>query len=131
VKLLLDTNALLWYALNDSKLAATAKGLIVDPANDIWMSPASYWEMAIKISTGKLALHRPYPDFMDVCVNQYRFRILPIEPMHTGKLAALPFPSNHKDPFDRLIVAQALVEQMGLISSDSSLDAYPIKRYWN
>jgi PIN domain nuclease of toxin-antitoxin system len=131
VKLLLDTHAMLWYALNDPSLSIAAKALIIHPANEIWSSPASFWELAIKISIGKITLHRPFRDFVDVCVNQYRFRILPIEPVHTEQLVTLPFPPNHKDPFDRLLVAQAMVEQMGVISNDSALDAYPIKRHWN
>jgi PIN domain nuclease of toxin-antitoxin system len=131
VNLLLDTHALLWYALDDQNLSSTAKSLIVNPANDIWMSPVSFWEMAIKISIGKLKLHRPFSDFIDVCTNQYKFRLLPILPAHANELITLAFPPNHKDPFDRLLVAQAIVERMDLISNDHALDAYPVKRHWN
>ena len=103
---------------------------ILDPQNDVLMSPASYWEIAIKVSIGKLKLHQPYDDFIDACLQKYKFRILPIEPAHTARLLSLPFPPNHKDPFDRLLVAQALVEQMSMVSSDKQLDAYPITRLW-
>ncbi len=125
---LLDTDALLWYTLADPKLSTTAKALILDPANAILISPASYWEIAIKIRIGKLTLHRPYPDFIDACLNKYGFKILPIEPRHTGVLTTLPF--HHKDPFDRLLVAQAMVESIPIIGSDPAVDAYGIKRLW-
>jgi PIN domain nuclease of toxin-antitoxin system len=84
VKHLLDSDALLWYTLNDPKLSNTAEALILDPANEILISPASYWEIAIKISIGKLTLHQPYEDFIDVCLNKYGFVILPVETKHTA-----------------------------------------------
>jgi PIN domain nuclease of toxin-antitoxin system len=84
VRLLLDTHALLWYALADPKLSTTARTLILDSANEILISPASYWEIAVKVSIGKLPLHRPYADFLHACLNQYKFVILPIEPLHTA-----------------------------------------------
>lgn len=130
MRLLLDTHALLWYTLNDPQLSATAQALILDAKNEVLMSPASYWEIAIKASIGKLTLHQTYEDFIDICLQRYWFRILPIEPAHTARVLTLPFPSNHKDPFDRLLVAQALVEQISIVSSDSQLDAYPITRLW-
>jgi PIN domain nuclease of toxin-antitoxin system len=130
VRHLLDTHALLWYTLSDPKLSGTAKALILDAANEVLISPASYWEIAIKISIGKLKLQQPYEDIIDVCLKQYGFKILPIEPAHTAKLVTLPFPPNHKDPFDRLLVAQALVEGIPLISGDPELDAYSITRLW-
>jgi PIN domain nuclease of toxin-antitoxin system len=130
VKLLLDTHTLLWYVAGDPHLSKAAVALIMDPANDVFMSPASYWEIAIKVSIGKLTLHRPYEDFIDLCANGYGFVILPIEPRHTARVAALPFPPNHRDPFDRLIVAQALVEGMSVVSADRKIDTYGITRLW-
>ncbi len=125
---LVDTQAMYWYAAGDSQLSATAKTLIQDATNEILISPASYWEIAIKVSLGKWILHQPYQDFMDVCLNKYGFTILPIEPKHTAALTTLPY--HHKDPFDRLIVAQAIVEGIPVISADSQLDAYGITRIW-
>jgi PIN domain nuclease of toxin-antitoxin system len=107
-----------------------AQALIVDAANEVLISPASYWEIAIKVSLGKLILHSPYEDFIDLCLTRYGFQVLPIEPAHTARLAALPFPPNHKDPFDRLLVAQAAVEGLPLVSGDTDLDAYPVQRLW-
>jgi PIN domain nuclease of toxin-antitoxin system len=128
VRLLLDTHTLLWYALADPKLSATAQGLILDPANEILISPASYWEIAIKVSIKKLALHQPYEDFLNACLNRYGFVILPVEPRHTAAVVTLPF--HHKDPFDRLLIAQALVEVIPILSGDVTLDAYGVTRLW-
>lgn len=125
---LVDSQTLLWYTLDNPQLSGTAKALILDPANEILISPATYWEIAIKVSIGKLALHQPYEDFIDVCINQYGFKILPIEPKHTARVIALPW--HHRDPFDRLLVAQALVERLPLVSQDAALDVYGITRLW-
>lgn len=128
MRLLLDTHALLWYALADPQLSSTAQQLILDSANEVLISPASYWEIAIKVSINKLVLHRPYQDFMDVCLKRYGFVVLPIEPRHTAALVALPF--HHRDPFDRLLVAQALVEAVPIVSIDAALDPYGVRRLW-
>jgi PIN domain nuclease of toxin-antitoxin system len=128
MRLLLDTHAFLWFVLNDPQLSATAGRLISDPANDVLISPASYWEIAIKVALRKLDLHAPYDDFMQRAIVGNDFEILPIEPRHTSLLTTLPF--HHRDPFDRLIVAQAIVENIPLISVDAVLDQYPITRLW-
>jgi PIN domain nuclease of toxin-antitoxin system len=124
----LDTHTLLWYSLNDPRLSRTATALILDPANEILISPASYWEIAIKISIGKLKLHQPYEDFIDTCLSKYGFVILPIDPKHTAAFTTMPF--HHRDPFDRLLVAQAKVEGIPIIGDDSRMDAYAIQRLW-
>ena len=82
MKLLLDTHTLLWFALGDAQLSAPARQLIEDPANTKFVSPASYWEIAIKISIGKYALLEPYETFFDRAIRQNGFLILPIEPRH-------------------------------------------------
>ena len=128
MRVLLDTHALLWYTLADPKLSGTAQRLIHDSTNEILISPASYWEIAVKVSLGKLPLHRPYADFMDACLNQYKFVILPVEPRHTAALIAMPF--HHKDPFDRLLIAQALVEGIPILSVDGVFDPYGVTRLW-
>jgi PIN domain nuclease of toxin-antitoxin system len=128
VRLLLDTQAFLWFVLNDAKLSAAARALIAEPANDIEISPATYWEIAIKISLKKYELQEPYAVFMERQLATNRFRILPIEPKHTAVLTTLPF--YHRDPFDRLLVAQAMVEQIPLVSNDTVLDSYPVRRLW-
>ncbi len=130
MRLLLDTHAMYWYIEDDPQLSPTARTLIQDASNEILISPASYWEMAIKVSIGKWRLNRPYEEFIDIALNQYGFQILPIAPTHTARLIGLPFPRGHKDPFDRLLVAQLLVEGVSIVSADSALDAYGVNRLW-
>ncbi len=130
MRVLLDTHALLWYVLGDPQLSPRAESAILDPANEVLMSPASYWEIAIKISIGKYALNQPYDDFIDACLNRYRFAILPVEPRHTSRVAVLPTFKHHKDPFDRLLIAQALAEGIPIVSADALLDPYGVSRLW-
>lgn len=127
---LVDTHSLIWYALDDPRLSATARDLIKDPGNQIMVSPASYWEIAIKVSIGKLDLHQSYENFLALCLGPSGFRVIPIEPAHTTRLAALPFPPGHKDPFDRLLIAQAIVEGVPIIGADLAFDDYPVRRIW-
>ncbi|MFZ1537738.1 MAG: type II toxin-antitoxin system VapC family toxin [Chromatiaceae bacterium] len=128
MRLLLDTHAFLWFILDDRKLSKVAKNLISDPENAVEISPASYWEIAIKISIGKYSLPEPYAEFMERELAANDFGILSIEPRHTAVLTDLPF--HHRDPFDRLLVAQAMAEQVPLVSADPALDAYGVKRLW-
>lgn len=126
--LLLDTQAFLWFLLDDPQLSATARALIVDPNNDVEISPASYWEIAIKISLGKYSLPEPYEVFMEREMVANQFRTLHIEPRHTAVLTTLPF--HHRDPFDRLLVAQAIAEQIPIVSGDPTFDTYGVQRLW-
>jgi PIN domain nuclease of toxin-antitoxin system len=128
LRLLLDTHTLLWFALMDPQLSGTATSLIMDPANEKLVSPASYWEIAIKISVKKYALSKPYELFMQEAIDKNGFGYLHIEPKHTAAVITLPF--HHRDPFDRLVIAQAIVEGIPIISGDRVLDAYRIKRLW-
>ncbi len=126
---LLDSHTLLWYTLDNPRLSETAKQLIRTSSNTILISPATYWEIAIKVSIGKLLLHCPYEEYIAACLNMYKFVILPIEPRHTVNVIELPF--HHRDPFDRLLAAQALAEGIPLVSADSIFDRYHVRRIWN
>ena len=128
MRLLIDTHAFLWFLLDDPQLSVKAAALIGDPNNEIVVSPASYWEIAIKISVGKYSLPEPYEVFMEREIAANDFGILHIEPRHAACVSTMPF--HHRDPFDRLIVAQAKVEQIGVISGDAAFDAYGITRFW-
>ena len=128
MNLLLDTHTLIWYYHTDPKMSVLARQLIQDPASTVFVSAASHWEIAIKLSTGKLTIGEPFPDFVQHAIHDNGFTILPIEPRHTAEIIALPF--HHRDPFDRIIVAQAVVEKMAIVSVDPILDAYPIRRIW-
>ncbi len=128
MRILLDTHTLYWFIEGDPRLSVTALTTISEPNNEVLLSPSSYWEIAIKVGMGKWWLNRPYQDFIDVALNQYRILVLPILPTHTARLIGLPF--HHKDPFDRLLVAQAMTEQVPIVSADMQLDAYRVTRIW-
>lgn len=128
MRLLLDTHALLWFALNDPQLSATAQAAIADRANEKWASPASYWEIAIKISIGKYALTVPYEDFWQNAIDANGFQTLHILPRHTSLLTTMTY--HHRDPFDRLIIAQALAEGMSVAGDDAIFDSYGVTRIW-
>jgi PIN domain nuclease of toxin-antitoxin system len=128
VKLLLDTHAFLWFIAGSEKLSATARELIEDSANQPFLSAASLWEMAIKLSLGRLHLGRPFEDLIPEQMHLNGIQLLGIEVEHVTPVTTLPF--HHRDPFDRLLVAQATVEQMPIVSADPAFDAYPIRRLW-
>lgn len=94
------------------------------------MSPASYWEIAIKLSMGKWQIRDGMEKFMADCIGAFGFQVLAIEPRHAVALSQLPFSPEHRDPFDRLLVCQALVEDIPLLSADKALDFYGVNRIW-
>lgn len=127
-RILLDTHAFLWFALNDSRLSANAKDCMEDPDSDLLFSPASYWEIAIKISIGKYSLPEDFTDFMRDQIDENQLTVLPVSIQHAAAVSSMPF--HHRDPFDRLLVAQAIVENVELLSSDEIFDSYPVTRLW-
>ncbi|MBI1299982.1 PIN domain-containing protein [bacterium] len=127
MNLLLDTQSLLWFVLEDTRLSKMARESIV-AASMVFVSPASYWEIAIKISLGKYELPKPFEEYWEEQMNINGFTILPIAVSHAAKLVHLPF--HHRDPFDRLIIAQAQVEEIPVVSSDLQFDLYAIERIW-
>jgi len=126
--LLLDTHSFLWFWWDDPQLSETAKQAICDPANRKLVSTASCWEIAIKVSLKKLDLGAPYRGFIHQHMVRNNFELLQITDEHLAGLVDLPF--HHKDPFDRLLVAQSLYEQIPIVSADPQLDAYGITRIW-
>lgn len=128
MKLLLDTHAFLWMSLDDPQLSRQAHDLIADTYNELLLSPASYWELAIKVSLGKYQLAEPLDEFVNREVQKNGVTILPIQPAHAAQVAGLPF--HHRDPFDRLLIAQAKVEQVALVSKDTVFDDYGVQRRW-
>jgi PIN domain nuclease of toxin-antitoxin system len=128
VNLLLDTHAFLWFIEGSERFSATARDLIEDSANQPFLSAASLWEMAIKLSLGRLHLGRPFEELIPEQMRLNGIQLLGIELEHVAPVTTLPF--HHRDPFDRLIVAQAMVEQMPIVSADPAFDAYPIEKLW-
>jgi len=118
--LLLDTHTVLWFWWDDPQLSATAKALICDPANRKLVSLASPWEVAIKVSRKKLDLGVPFARYFDQHMVRTYFEWLPIATKHLETVAVLPF--HHSDPFDRLLIAQALRENVPIVSADPQLD---------
>jgi PIN domain nuclease of toxin-antitoxin system len=116
MNLLLDTHTFLWFINDDEALSPVAKTLIEVGDNDVFLSIASLWEMAIKVSLGKLSVPAPFAEFMSDQVRENNIQSPGITPEHTGVVATLPF--HHRDPFDRLIVAQAIVEKMPIVGKD-------------
>ncbi len=125
---LLDTHTVLWFWWNDPQLSATAKVLMCDPANRKLVSIASPWEVAIKVSRNKLNIGGAFAGFFDQHMIRAYFEWLQIATKHLDLVASLPF--HHNDPFDRLLVAQALSEVIPIISADPQLDAYGVQRLW-
>lgn len=111
---LVDPHNFLWFVWDAPQLSKTAGESISDPDNRIFLSIASVWEIAIKVSIGKLTLAEPLEDFIVNQLSRSNIQLLPILLPHLHKVASLPF--HHKDPFDRLIIAQSLVEKMPVVS---------------
>ena len=128
MRLLLDTHAFLWFITNDALVSATALALIADPTNEIAISPASLWEVAIKVSLGKYPLTTPFVQFFTEGIEGNDFSILPVEVRHAAVLASLPM--HRKDPFDRMIISQAIAEQIPVVSVDEAFDSYGVSRLW-
>ena len=126
---LLDASSFLWFVNNDNRLSAGAAECIVDAANEIYLSLASIWEIAIKAKLGRgLELRRPFPEFIDHHLNTNQFRILGIRVSHLKRVHDLPL--YHRDPFDRLLIAQSQVENIPVITSDAAFDLYSVERVW-
>ena len=128
MRVLLDTHAALWFAAGSATLSATARAHALDPANEVLVSHATVWELAIKTSLGKLKLDRELSRWLERFVAGNGFVYLPITLRHTLAVARLPH--HHGDPFDRLLVAQCEAEQLALVSRDPAFDAYGIRRVW-
>ena len=128
MNLLLDTHALLWFLRNDPSLSATGKAMILDPANHKFVSVASCWEIAIKATRHKLGLSEPSGVLLDRELPRNGFDLLPIELRHVCQVELLP--EHHKDPFDRLLAAQSLLEGIPMVSVDAQLDPYGVTRLW-
>jgi len=128
VRLLLDTHSFLWFISGSTSLSPTARALIEDASNQPLLSVASLWEMAIKLSLGKLSLAQPFEVLIPQQMRLNGIKLLGIEIEHTAAVSKLPF--HHRDPFDRLLIAQAIVEQMPIVSADTAFDTYPVKRLW-
>ena len=131
MRLLLDTHTLIWFFAGNSQLSATARILIEHEDNNKLVSIASIWEMAIKESKGHLNLSLPLHEYIAQKLSLEDFNLLNINLDHLSQIVTLPFyHKDHKDPFDRLLIAQAIMEGIPILSKDSAFDAYSINRLW-
>ena len=128
MRLLLDTHTFLWFVAGDSVLSPTARRRIESGRHDKFLSVASIWEIAIKVGLGKIELDMPIDKLAEMGAIDNGIKLLPIEPHHASAVATLPY--HHRDPFDRLLVAQALREDMAIVGRDEAFDAYPVHRIW-
>jgi len=128
VDLLLDTHTFLWFIFGSSRMSEKAEALIQDPANRKFLSLATPWEVGIKVSTGKLTVSQPVDQFFAEEMYANSVQMLPITLAYIVRVSTLPF--HHRDPFDRMLVAQSLTDNMALVSADATLDAYGISRLW-
>ncbi|MEG3846546.1 type II toxin-antitoxin system VapC family toxin [Microcoleus sp. herbarium19] len=128
MRLLLDTHTFIWYVTDNPRLSTNVKRLIEDENNEKLVSTASIWEMAIKHSIGRLNFSLPFMEFVGQQLSVSNIGILEINLNHMEVVASLPL--HHRDPFDRLIIAQSIVEQIPILSVDAIFDAYAISRIW-
>jgi PIN domain nuclease of toxin-antitoxin system len=123
VRLLLDTHALLWFLSGDETLAVPARDRVADPANDVFVSVVSLWEIAVKLRIGKL---RADLRAITEASAQAGFDLLGIRPDHLLAIRRLPVFDDHRDPFDHLLIAQAIVENLVFMSEDRNAPRYPV-----
>jgi PIN domain nuclease of toxin-antitoxin system len=128
MRVLIDSHSLIWYVDQDNLLSPPAQAAISDPGNELLLSAGSIWEIAIEVGLGKLAISLPFRDWMNSAMSDLGVSVLPITVQYADVQARLP--RHHGDPFDRLLVAHALVEDVALASADTTLDLYGIRRIW-
>lgn len=126
---LLDTHALLWMIAGDKRLSRKARHVIEDPGNALHFSMASYWELCLKVSLGKLTLQPHWEKQLDRELDRNSIQTLPVMPAHCRKLVGLEW--IHRDPFDRLLVAQSLCDRLAILTADTHIAAYPhVRTLW-
>ncbi len=128
MNLLLDTHTFLWFIMGNHNLSVAARALIEDATNEKFLSVASLWEVAIKLSIGKLTLSAPFDVLIPQQLSLNGIELLDIKTGHAAVVTTLPF--HHRDPFDRLLIAQAMVEKMPIVSNDAAFNAYSVNRLW-
>lgn len=128
MRLLLDTHTFLWWCAADSRLSQTVLQVVADETNEVLVSAVSGWEVAIKARLGKLPLEESPEAFMARMLAHHAFGVLPVTMRHAVRDYALP--AHHSDPFDRLLVAQAQLEELTLVTDDALVRRYEVKTLW-
>jgi len=128
VRALLDTHTLLWWVTNDPQLSQPVREIITNPDNTLYLSVASSWEIIIKYNAGKLPLPEQAPEFIESSLKVNGFESLSIELPHILQIHQLP--NYHRDPFDRILIAQSQVENLLLLTIDHQIKRYPVQTFW-
>jgi len=128
MKILLDTHAFLWWITDDQKLSSRAREVISDAENELFFSAASGWEISIKVQLGRLKLPEEPERFIPEQLRMNFIRSLPIQMRHALFVSTLP--NHHRDPFDRMLVAQAQLEEMSVLSADLQMSRYQVELIW-
>lgn len=126
MKVLIDTHVLLWGLQDEAKLSSRVRDLL--PTAEVWISVASLWEIITKVQVGKLDLPRPVGDYLSAKLKSNGVSILPLVFEHVRRLEKLPL--HHRDPFDRILIAQSLQEKLPLVSADPQFEKYPVRLIW-
>lgn len=126
MKVLIDTHVLLWGLGNDAKLSRQVRALL--PVADVWISVASLWEIIAKVQVGKLALPSPVGDYLAAKLTANGVCVLPLTFEHVRRLEELPL--HHRDPFDRILIAQSLSESLPIVSADPQFEKYSVEVIW-
>jgi PIN domain nuclease of toxin-antitoxin system len=128
MRALLDTHTFIWWVIDDNRLSSTARNIITDPGNILFLSAASAWEIVIKVRLGKLNLPEPPETYIPSRLTINRFESMSIQMTHALQVVNLP--ALHQDPFDRILVAQSQVEKMPIITVDNKIIQYPVDIIW-
>ncbi|MEH1857965.1 type II toxin-antitoxin system VapC family toxin [Nostoc sp.] len=128
MRALLDTHAFIWWVTNDPQLSANARNLIADSGNILFLSVVSAWEIVIKNKLGKLTLPEPVEQYIPTRLAINRFESLPIQMSHVLQVASLP--NIHRDPFDRILIAQSQVENLPIVTIDRQITQYLVQTIW-
>jgi PIN domain nuclease of toxin-antitoxin system len=128
MKVLIDTHTFIWWNTDDPLLSVHAKEIIADGENEIFLSAASVWEIAIKTAKGRLVLPEAPDQYISNRMSWYRFQPLPVQISHAAHVFELP--SYHSDPFDRMLIAQSRVESLPLVTKDEDIRRYDVATIW-
>jgi PIN domain nuclease of toxin-antitoxin system len=128
VRVLLDTHVLIWWAADDPRLSRRARRILGDRGNELWFSAAGAWELLIKNQAGKLTLPEPAATYVPSRLSWYGVEPLPVEMRHVLGVAELP--RHHRDPFDRLLIAQSRLENLPIVTSDGHIKRYQVETIW-
>lgn len=128
MKLLLDTHAFLWWNEASPRISRRVRGLLADPENKLYFSVAGAWEMTLKVQSGKLGLPAAVPVYLPARLNHYGIEILTVTLDHVLAMSALPL--HHRDPFDRILIAQGQVERLPIVTHDSQVRKYAVETIW-